>query len=341
MDVCLSLEGDFPASAVWDDAVSQTPGGHLLQSWAWGELKGEFGWRPVRVAVRDGGEWVAGAQVLLRRLPFGRCFAYVPRGPWQSRRDPEALRALWEGMHRVARESGAICLKIEPNLEEVGTPFAPADARLSPSPQTIQPRRTILLDLAVDEETILAGMKSKTRYNIRLAKRKGVEVRRGTEEDHPLFHRLMMATGERDRFGVHSEAYYRAAWRHLSTQGRAVLLLASHDGEVLAGLFAAAFGDTAIYLYGASSNRQRNRMPNHALQWEAIRWARDLGCRHYDLWGIPDVDPDSPTAALTGVHRFKDGFGGRVTRYVGAYDYVYSRPLYRVWTYAWSRRAAG
>ena len=339
MDLYLSLEDNFPSPPVWDNFVSRAPDGHLLQSWAWGELKGEFGWRPVRVAVRDGDHWIAGAQILFRPLPFSRCIAYVPRGPCLMQRDPEVTRALLEGIHHVAQQSGAIFLKLEPNWEEKEeTHTWLRDQGFIPSAQTIQPRRTILLDLTADKEAILAQMKSKTRYNIRLAERKGVQVRQGTEADIPLFHQLMVITGKRDRFGVHSEAYYRAVWRHLSAQGRAVLLLASYRGEVLAGLFAAAFGTTAIYMYGASSNRHRNRMPNHRLQWEAICWAKRQGCRHYDFWGIPDLDPNSATATLTGVHRFKRGFGGCIVRYVGAYDYVYSRPLYRLWTQAWSLR---
>ena len=342
MKAHLSVEDGFPSPEVWDDAVDRAPSGHLLQSWAWGELKAEFGWRPVRVAVSDGEDWVAGAQVLLRGLPVGRCFAYVPRGPWLARRDPQVARALWGGIHRAASKAGAICLKIEPNWEE--TPETHTwlrDQGYRPSQQTVQPRRTILLDLTADEEDILAGMKSKTRYNVRLAQRKGIQVHQGDQSDIPLFHQMMITTGKRDGFEVHSEAYYHSVWRQFSTRGRSLLLLASYEGEILGGLFAAAFGNTAIYVYGASSDRHRNRMPNHRLQWEAIRWARVLGCRYYDLWGIPDIDPNSPTATLTGVHRFKSGFGGRIARYVGAYDWVYSRPLYRLWTYAWSRRTAG
>jgi lipid II:glycine glycyltransferase (peptidoglycan interpeptide bridge formation enzyme) len=178
---------------------------------------------------------------------------------------------------------------------------------------------------------------------VRLSQRKGIIVSPGGEEDLPEFYQLMGITSERDSFAIHSEAYYRAVWECFAPRDESVLLMARYGDEVIAGLMVVGFGSSAAYFYGASSNEHRNRMPNHALQWEAMLWAKRCGYRYYDLWGIPDVDPDSPTAALAGVQRFKDGFGGRVARYVGAFDHVYSRPLYAILNSAWSwrRRMAG
>lgn len=313
-------------------------GGHLLQSWAWGELKVQFGWGVERVAAG-----AACAQVLFRAAPGGLgSLAYVPRGPAADFGDGAGVRALLEAIRPSARKRRAICLKVEPNCEE--TPALEGALRamaFRPSPQAVQPRRTILVDLEGTPETVLERMKQKTRYNIRLAERKGVTIRAGTEADLPAFYQLMEVTAERDRFAVHSEAYYTAAHRLLVPAGQGRLLLAEHEGRLLAGLVAIAFGDTACYMYGASSDEGRNLMPTYLLQWEAMRWAREQGCRWYDLWGVPDEEEAVLEAqfadrsdGLWGVYRFKRGFGGRLVRTAGAWDLVYAPLRYRMYEMA-------
>ncbi len=335
-----SLQDQPFDAATWDRFVASDPGGHLLQTWAWGELKGRFGWRAVRAAVERDGALVAGAQVLFRGLgPL--TLAYVPKGPVLVDDDAAAARALWQGLGRLARPLRAVALKVEPDWRD-DEPWRHAWLReqgLTPSPRTIQPRHTIIVDLAADEETILARMKPKWRYNTRLAERRGVDVGVGAVEDVGAFHDLMQVTGERDTFGVHSAAYYRSALELLAPQGRARLLLASFEGQLLAGLIAMQFNGRAYYMYGASSNEQRNLMPNHLLQWRAMQWARSLGCTAYDLWGIPDVHEDPETAPLAGVYRFKAGFGGDEVRFVGAYDRAYRPLLYRGVELAWRLRS--
>jgi len=344
-----SINGPQPVSEEeWNSFVA-AQGGHILQSWAWGQLKASFGWQAVRVVLEREGRPVAGAQVLFR--PFlGASIAYVPKGPIVDLADREATEELLAALHRLARRRRAIFLKIEPDLAD-----DPALARrlegygFRPSPQTIQPRRTILVDLTPDPEAILARMKPKTRYNIRLARRKEVAVREGTEADLDVFYHLMQLTGRRDGFPIHSREYYEAAYRLFVPAGLAKLFLASYRGQVLAGLMAFAWGRRAWYMYGASSDEHRNRMPNHLLQWEAIGWAKEKGCLTYDLWGIPDEDEEvlekeflKRSGGLWGVYRFKRGFGGRVVRFLGAYDYIYSPLLYRLYNQAiaW-RRARG
>ena len=325
----------------WNSFVAASPTGHLLQSWQWGQLKAAFGWQAMRVGVEDRGHLVAGAQVLFRSLlPFPRylSIAYVPKGPILDFGNQEIFEALSSAIHRLARQKRAILLKIEPELPHNPAIVRPLQAcGFHPSQQTIQPRSTLHIDLRADLDEILAGMKSKTRYNVRLAERKGVLVREGTADDLPLFYRLIERTGRRDGFAVHSQEYYETAYRLFVSPRLARLLLATYGGEVIAGLMVFAFGQRAWYMYGASSDRERNRMPNHLLQWEAIRWAREQGCLTYDLWGIPDEvgkEPEKYKKTVTdrqdglwGVYRFKQGFGGQVVSYVGAYDYVYRPAL--------------
>jgi len=341
---------DSMTPEAWDEFVAELPWGHVLQTYRWGHFKAQFGWRAIRLVLTDRQAVVGMAQLLLRRLPLGLCIAYLPRGPVIAPRDLLAREQLITRAIAIARENRAIFLKVEPPWSEADdSPDWWVAQGLRPAP-TVQPRSTILIDLSGPEEEWLRRMKQKTRYNIRLAARKGVEVREGTYEDLRHFHELMVVTGERDRFAIRDLAYYQKAWEAFAPAGMATLLLATYDGELLAGLMPFACGRTAWYMYGASSNRHRNRMPNHALQWAAMRWAKAHGCTTYDLWGIPDdVGEDtggttgakrSGRDALWGVYRFKQGFGGTVFRTVGAYDAVLSAPLY--WAYrrmeAWRRR---
>jgi len=328
---------------VWDDLVAAAPEGHVLQSWAWGELKSRFGWRAQRLAV-DG----ALAQVLFRSLPGGiGSIAYVPKGPLADYDAAGSLSGLLDALQPLARKQRAICLKIEPNLEDDPLLAGRLRAlRFRPGPQVIQPRRTILLDLTADPEELLQRMKQKTRYNIRLAARKGVTIRAGDEADLAPFYALMETTAQRDRFGIHTRAYYEAA-HHLfvpADQGR--LLLAEYEGQLLAGLVVLGTGGdkrtgTACYMYGASSDEYRNLMPTYLLQWEAMLWAREQGYRTYDLWGVPDEDEETlerdfaqRSDGLWGVYRFKRGFGGRLVRTAGAWDLVYAPLRYRLYSMA-------
>ncbi|MBI1802707.1 MAG: peptidoglycan bridge formation glycyltransferase FemA/FemB family protein [Chloroflexi bacterium] len=329
----------------WDRFASAHPRGHLLQSWAWGALKAEFGWRPVRLALLDGEEIVAGGQILFRRG-----MGYLPKGPLllpDSPLWPEWLAAC----RSIAYRQRAFFLRMEPEWQ-VGEHPAAGGVVHCPA-QAIQPRATIHIDLRPAPDVILAQMKPKWRYNIRLAERKGVVVRAGGEADLRAFYRLSQLTAQRDGFAIHSEVYYRAAWRLLNRDGSAILLMAEHDGRPIASLMAASprsspiqsgtgasGGRIAVYLYGASSDEERNRMPNHLLQWQAMLWAKERGCEVYDLWGVPspaDADDQLPEGLL----RFKEGFGGRRVQYAGAFDVVYQPLAHRAINWLLARRRRG
>lgn len=332
------------APATWDGWVNARNDGHPLQLSGWGQLKTRFGWTAQTVVMRDAqGAIVAGAQLLLRRA-YGVTLAYAPRGPLVDWADATQRAGLMTLLRAAARRAGASVLKIEPDLPDTAAHRALLrDAGFAPSPQTVQPPSTILIDLAGGEDAVLAAMKSKWRYNIRLAERRGVTVRAMTRADLPTFHRLMRETGVRDGFAVHSDAYFTAAF-DLLTPAHAVFLVAEFGDAPLAAIVVALAGKTAVYLWGASSDRERSRMPNHALQWAGMRWALSQGATRYDLWGIPDdlgrlamalgreatagvpadalpIEIDAlPGHGLWGVYRFKQGFGGRVLRSVGAWD---------------------
>ncbi len=330
---------DSPADRTkWDAFVASCPDGGVLQSSAWGAFKRQSGWRPYRLAAGDGEHLLAGGQILLRSLPLGvGALAYCPRGPvgdWQS---GLAAAVLWPAVHAAMRRQGAIFLKIEPNCPPLASLARNlSDLGFSAMAGHIQPVATLHVDLTPDLATLATAQKAKTRYNIGLAARKGVVIGEGSAADLPAVYPLLQETSQRDGFPIHARAYYEALLRDMSGVSR--LTIARHDGDVLAAVFVAAFGREAIYLHGASGALKRNLMPTYLIQWDAMQWARARGCTFYDLWGIPEdvtdleAEPEAQEGGLWGVYRFKRGFGGRLVRYAGSYDYVYSSLRYRLWT---------
>jgi lipid II:glycine glycyltransferase (peptidoglycan interpeptide bridge formation enzyme) len=190
-----------------------------------------------------------------------------------------------------------------------------------------------MLDLTRPEEELLAAMKSKWRYNIRLAQRKGVRVEEGNEGNLELFYELYRETSERDGFLIRAFPYYRDVWSTMLRANYAQIFFARVGQETVAGLILFVFGARAWYFYGASRNAHRELMPNHLLQWEAIRWAKQRVCREYDFWGAPDrLDESDP---MYGVYNFKMGFGGQFVERIPAHDFVVNPALY--WLYAVAR----
>jgi peptidoglycan pentaglycine glycine transferase (the first glycine) len=320
-------------SGRWNEAVAGLPCAHVLQSYEWGEFKSRHGWQPSRLLFVRGHEPVAAASVLHRRLPRGPWgVMYVPKGPALDHSDVELVVAVLSELEHLARERRAIFVKIDPDVmadrSDVGKILQKRGWRASA--EQIQFRNTMLIDLRRSEEDLLSAMKAKWRYNVRLAQRKGVEVLQGGIDDLLLLYEMYTTTSARDEFIIRPFSYYADAWGTFLSRGLAQLLLARYVGEVLAGLILFHFGDKAWYMYGASSDRHRNLMPNHLLQWEAMRWAKAHGCTSYDMWGAPEVLDDKDP--MWGVFRFKEGFGGEFTSYLGSFDFPASRPLYWLYT---------
>ncbi len=330
----------------WDAALTSLPQPHVLQSWDWGDFKGRWGWRPIRQLFEEEGHLVAAAQILQRRLPRTPfSVTYVPKGPVLDYGDTPLLVKILSVLERQAKQQGSLFVKIDPDVwlgfgAEGSSPLPRAitvletltDRGWHPSAEQIQFKNTVTIDLTPDEDELLARMKAKTRYNVRLPSRRGVSVRSGAESELRVFYDLYHETSQRDGFLIRPPAYYLDVWRQFLRTGRAHILLAEREGEAIAGLILFSFGQTAWYMYGASSNRHRHLMPSYLLQWEAMRLAKHLGCTHYDMWGAPDYFDESDP--MWGVYRFKTGFGGKTVRGIGAFDYAPSRWLYRIYMVA-------
>ncbi|MFZ5597173.1 MAG: lipid II:glycine glycyltransferase FemX [Bacillota bacterium] len=326
------LNGD---PAEYTDFIKNHPKRHFMQTIEWSRVKEE--WSSLYFIIRDGGVVKGAGSVLLRKLPVvGKNFMYCPRGPVLDYRDTEVLGFFVEKMREISKKYNALMLKIDPDIEisEKEVVDNLWGAGFVQKPQTlnfegIQPRFVSRLDITGSLDDIMAGFHHKTRYNIRLAERKGVTVRVGDRPDLVRFQEIMEETGLRDRFVVRSLDYFEKMYDALVPPGYMKLYLAEHQGEILSGAINVTFGNASWYVYGASSNTHRNLMPNYLLQWEMIKRAKEVGCTLYDFRGISgDLDPSNH---LYGLYRFKKGFNGVYTEFIGEFDLVLNRFMYKLW----------
>ncbi len=315
----------------WDRSLASLPAPHFLQSSAWASFKGDYGWRaePYRLLVAS--DTLGYASVLTRNLLGPLRVAYVPRGPLLQNPDPAGLELALAALEELSRQRGWLMLKVDPEIwDEAVPPVRALLRRRSWRPgDQVQFRNTVDLGISGDEDTLLSQMKPKTRYNIRLAGRREVTVEETPAEALGAVYDLYRETGVRDGFIVRPRSYYLSLWSGLVGAGMGVVLVARHQGTPVAALIAVAFGNTAWYFHGASRYESRQLMATYLLQWEAIRWARARGCTRYDLWGAPEsLDENDP---MSGVLRFKLGFGGSFREGLGAWDYAPRPYLYRAY----------
>ncbi|MEE8440757.1 MAG: peptidoglycan bridge formation glycyltransferase FemA/FemB family protein [Spirochaetia bacterium] len=316
----------------------------LLQSAVWAGFKAEFGWE-AHAFRPAAGPWSGEAILaLFRRFGPGLTLAYVPNGPAHPGEPAVSLAAALTDLgtsFAAALPVTPVCVRFD-LLWEAGS-LAPSSSQggvaLRKAPLDVQPRSTVLIDLNNRPDELLAAMHKKSRYNIGLAERKGVEVRSAGEDELEHWYDLYHETALRDRIAIHSLPYYRRLFELArdSIDLSLYLYLADHGGDLLAGIIVAEFGNQATYLYGASSNNKRSLMPNHALQWRAILHAREAGLATYDLFGVPPAD--DPAHPMHGLYRFKTGFGGRLVHRAGSWDVV-TRPMsYRAYRIAEQARS--
>ena len=311
----------------------------FLQSGFWAAFKGEFGWRSLSVRVGKEG---APLSVLSRRLFPGASFAYIPRGPAfdaGGESFAERLGAV-AGALRPFLPRDCVFVRFDPPWHSTRLETEPYDPSARPSlarpfrraRADVQPPDTAVLSLSDrSDEELLAGMRPKWRYNIRLAQKKGVSVASEPAESAiDVFYSLYQATAARDRIALHPKRYYERLFSLAKEYGPGApdlrVWVARHEGSPLAAIITSFFRDEAVYLYGASSDEKRNLMPAYALQWAAIRAARDEGCKYYDFYGMPPCE--DPSHPMAGLYRFKTGFGGEVFHYSGSWDYPVRPALY-------------
>ena len=376
-------------SSLWNSLLSNLPTPHFLQTYEWGQVKAKYGWSPLYGVWTADGKFVVfketdhwslstdhclAATLILKRQVIRNGFAarlsilYAPKGPlldWTN----QALRGrVLNDLESFARKHGAIFLKIDPDVvlgrgvphsaEEVidgGGQAVTSELKRRGwdySSDQIQFRNTVLIDLGLSEEELLGHMKQKTRYNIRLAEKKGVTLRVGTLHDLGLLYRMYAETAIRDGFVIRDEDYYKTVWGKFMENAQSPVsglqssnspitpyqlstpfaepLIAEVNHEPIAAIFVFYFAGRAYYVYGMSRPLHREKMPAYLLQWEAIKRAKARGCRIYDLWGAPEVFDESDS--MWGVYRFKEGLGGEVVRTLGAWDFTPSPLWYKMYS---------
>ncbi|MEW5938830.1 MAG: peptidoglycan bridge formation glycyltransferase FemA/FemB family protein [Chloroflexota bacterium] len=369
-------------SSTWNQIVSSLPNPHFLQTFEWGQVKAKYGWKPYyAIWTQDGTFQVSelpitnyqsplAACLLLKRAFLNRGFAarlsvlYIPKGPMLDWSNASLRQRVLNDLQAFAKKQGAIFLKLDPDVV-LGTGIPGADGSTEDrggvevqseltrrgwvySADQVQFRNTVTIDLTASEEDILARMKQKTRYNVRLAEKKGVTVRSGMTDDLPMLYKMYAETSVRDGFVIRDENYYRMVWAtfmqtkvgkfegsQVPTFKPANLptcepLIAEVDHEPVAGLFLFMFANRAYYVYGMSRDAHREKMPTYLLQWEAMKRAKAAGCTVYDLWGAPETFEESDS--MWGVYRFKEGLGGRVVRTLGAWDYAPNKFWYKMYS---------
>ncbi|MBE7029831.1 MAG: peptidoglycan bridge formation glycyltransferase FemA/FemB family protein [Ruminococcaceae bacterium] len=302
----------------------------FMQGPEWAKVKDDNWQNEVIISEDEAGNIRGSLSVLIRKVPMFPCtMMYAPRGPVCDVDDKETFAELIEGAKQIAKKHNCYVLKLDPDVESENEAFTQMVRSMgfrlknaSKNFEGIQPRFVFRLDIKdKTEDEVMEVFHSKTRYNIRLAVRKGVTVRLGTREDLKTFHDIMVVTGTRDEFVVRTLGYFEKMYDCLGSEF-VRLYLAEHEGKVIAGTLAIYYGNKVWYLYGASANEARNVMPNYLLQWEMIRWAIEKKCDIYDFRGVSgDLDESNP---LYGLYRFKKGFNGKFTEFIGEMDYVFS-----------------
>ena len=317
----------------WNSFVEACPTGNITQTWECAELGSHLGSAALRLGARENGALVGAMLVIVERATLlRRPYLYAPRGPVVADPASPALAALVAAAREQAAKHGAFMLKVEPSVPDGDAAWlrALASQGFTRNPYATHPRRSWVLDITPDEEALLAGMHEKWRYNVRLAGRKGVQVREGSDPaDVDTFYRLYRETADRDGIVIHGQQHYIDFLRLYGERDAAALLLAEYEGTPIAALIVACCGPVATYMFGASSNQHRNRMPNHLLQWTAIRWAKARGCALYDFRAIAEaLEPDEDMYSL---YTYKRGFGGYSLLTLETHDLPLSAPVY--WMY--------
>jgi len=316
----------------WDDAAVRSPWGHVLQSSVWAALRERQGWRAEYVRI---GDELPVALVLWRDVLAGQRIAYVPRGPIIAPGDSAGLRRVLARLADLARERGAVFLKVDPELTPEFAAESLRAAGFIRSSQDIQPvLATLELDLAPDEDGLMAAMDKDTRWSVRQGPKRGVAVREVSDDDGlSAFYELYALTGRRAEFITRTREYYQSIWRALIDARLATLRLAYVDDAPVAGAMTWRCGERVVYQTGATNDAARKSHAAYVLLWECIIGAKREGAKRFDLGGIP-INVERKDDPMYGPYQFKRGFGGVVRRWVGAHDTVPSPLVYRAYLMA-------
>lgn len=327
MSALYASEAVATEASRWNAFVASSPERSFLQTWQWGALQEKMDIPHWHIVVEENGIIMAVALVLERSLKLKYSWLYIPRGPLfapgiSNEQKQAAWEVLEEKLRHLAEERDAFFVRVDPLLPTLNR------STWRKASREVQPQHTLLLDLSSSEEVLLARMHSKTRYNVNLAQRKGVEVRfSNTKEDIEEFITLSRDVTSRTGFSYHPDDYYSALMEVLGAEGMAELAIATVQGETVAAHLMVYSDGIATYAHGASKSDKREFMAPALLYWKTILRAKEKGMHQYDFFGVaPEGAPEDHS--WTGITRMKLGFGGTRVSYCGAHDLVLNEGLY-------------
>jgi len=297
---------------------------HPLQSWEWGEFRKKTGIKVIRLGAFESKTLKSSYQLTIHPLPkVNYTIIYFPKGPMPDKIMLEALK-------KLGVEEKAILIKMEPNIKENQDVVNFLLANGCQQGKPLFTKYTFQLDLQKTEEQLLADMKPKTRYNIGVAQKHGVEVvRDNSPEAFETYLKLAGETTKRQKFYAHTADYHRQMWETMRSSDIVHLFLAKYQGQILAAYIFFVFNKVLYYPYGASTREHREVMPTYALFWEAIKFGQKMGCKLFDMWGSLGPNPN-PKDPWYGFHQFKEGFGAQLVGFIGTYDLVINPTLYKL-----------
>lgn len=318
----------------YEEYIKNYDGASLMQSLNWAKVKNN--WIQEAVFLEEEGIIIAAITLLLEKIPYTNYyFMYAPRGPVCNIYDMELVKRLIKEVELLREKYKIFLFKFDPNVEynekleimykEAG--FNVLNKNMDKD-ELIQPLHDMVLDISnISKEDLLKSFSEKTRYNIRLSKRKGVEVYYSRKkEDLKIFYDLYKITTIRDNIGCRAYEYFEKMLDSYDEENLRIYIT-KHENDYLSAAIAFNYGKELFYLYGASSNEKRNLMPNYLMQWEMISWGLETGCNKYNFGGVLNIDPND------GLYKFKIGFCKKdgITEYIGEIDKVYNKYIYFIY----------
>ena len=306
------------------------PKTNFMQSPEWAKVKKE--WKNEFIIIKNEKGQIQGTMsILLRKVPFiKRYMMYAPRGFVCDENDKETLKKLTKKANEIAKKYKAFIFRIDPDIPQSNKKFKKTikelgyktKRKINNINQVIQPKYVFRLDLkGKTEEELLKSFESKTRYNIKLAKKKGVQIKEGNKKDLEVFYKIMKTTSLRDHFFIRPLSYFEKIYDEMG-QEHVKLVIAEYENKPIAAALPILYGDKVWYLYGGSSNEYRNLMPNYLLQWEMIKWALENNCNWYDFRGISGFKNEKDPQY--GVYKFKKGFNPKFFEFIDEMYIVYN-----------------
>ncbi len=313
---------------------------YFTQSFLYGEWQKQMGHKVKRFKVLENQKPVGFFQVITYSLPFGKSYLYVPHGPVIKNTSADFLKDFSKKMTAVAQEENAVFLRydIYPPIKKPSTFQEKMLGKKAPfysyHSAFFQSKFDWVLDIQKSEEELLAEMHQKTRYNIRLAERKGVRVEiikgKDLNKYFDVFYTLMQETAERGKFGLHPKRYYENIFEDGAKNENINLFVGKFQNEILVTNLVVFYGETAFYPFGASSQNYRNLMVPYLVHWKAIEEAKQRGLKYYNFGAI-DAGEKITHENWSGISAFKKKFGGEVLEYSDFYDFVFKSLWYNLY----------